>query len=185
MDSTCADNTVIIFLADNGWDALHGQKRNRSKLSPYELGVRTPMFVRWPAKVKPLRDDQTLASIVDFAPTILKLAGAKAPTGLPGLDLLDRDAMTAREAVFVEAYTHDIADLKDPSKSLTASAVVSGPLKLLVPGPAHPDRKFSSAPTTPELFDLIADPLETKNLAAARPDDVKRLQALLPVIGRK
>ena len=47
------------------------------KLSPYELGIRTPMFVRWPGKVNPLRDDETLASIIDFVPTILTARGAK------------------------------------------------------------------------------------------------------------
>ena len=50
----------------------------RGKLSPYEMGIRTPMFVRWPKTVKPQRDDETLATILDFPTTILKLAGAKA-----------------------------------------------------------------------------------------------------------
>jgi len=46
------ENTVILYLADNGWDAARGYKDNRAKLSPYETGIRTPMFVRWPRKVK-------------------------------------------------------------------------------------------------------------------------------------
>ncbi len=173
-----AENTVILYLADNGWDGVYGQKRDRAKLSPYELGIRTPMFVRWPGKVKPQRDDETLASIVDFAPTILKMAGAKAPADLPGLDLVNREAMTARKSVFVEAYTHDIADLAKPEQSLVAQVIVSGWFKLLIPGPAKPDRVFASAPTGMELFDLKADPLETTNLAAKLPDEVKRLQAI-------
>lgn len=93
------DNTVIIYLADNGWDAEQG---NRAKLSPYELGIRTPMFVRWPGKVKPMRDEETLVSIVDFMPTVFKAAGVPVPAELPGLDLLDRSRMTARKTVFVE-----------------------------------------------------------------------------------
>lgn len=173
-----ADNTVILYLADNGWDGVNAQQGNRAKLSPYELGVRTPMFVRWPGKVTPRRDDETLASIIDFAPTILKLCGAKAPPDLPGLDLLERSAMTSRKSIFVESYTHDIADLGDPAKSLVAQVVINGWSKLLIPGPTVPDRSFASAPKTIELFDLKSDPLETNNVAASRPDEVKRLQAI-------
>lgn len=169
------DNTVIIYLADNGWDAEQG---NRAKLSPYELGVRTPMFVRWPVKVKPLRDDQTLASIIDFVPTVLKACGIEGPSGLPGLDLLDHDAMTARKSIFVEAYTHDIAELGKPEKSLVTRVVISGGSKLLLPGPARPDKGYTSAPETIELYDLTSDPLEKHNLAQDRPEEVIRLTKL-------
>lgn len=172
------DNTVILYLADNGWDASRGQEGHRHKLSPYELGIRTPMFIRWPGKVTPLRDDRTLASIIDFAPTILKLAGGKVHAGLPGLDLLNREAMRARKSVFVEAYTHDIADLAQPAKSLVTRVVIDGWSKLLLPASARPDKDWPSAPTGIELFDLQADSLETHNLAGENPDEVKRLQAL-------
>jgi arylsulfatase A-like enzyme len=170
-----ADNTVIIYLADNGWDAEQG---NRAKLSPYEMGIRTPMFVRWPGKVKPLRDDLTLASIIDFVPTVLTACGLKVPSNLPGLNLLDRPAMTARKSVYVEAYTHDIADLDKPSKSLVAQVVIDGWLKLIIPGTVGPDKGFTSAPKKMELFDLKSDPLEKHDLSADRADDVKRLQAI-------
>lgn len=158
-----ADNTVIVYLADNGWDA---EKGNRAKLSPYELGIRTPMFVRWPGKVAPLRDDETLASVVDFVPTVLKACGLPVPETLPGLNLLDRAAMTARRSVYVEAYTHDIADLADPSKSLVTQVVINGWTKLLIPTATRPDRAYPSAPTTIEMFDLKTDPMETRDLAA-------------------
>lgn len=172
-----SDNTVILYIADNGWNADGQGPEARSKLTPYELGIRTPMFVRWPAKVKPLRDDETLASIIDFAPSILKMAGAKAPSDLPGIDLLDRTAMTARKSIFVESYTHNIADLAAPAKSLLAQVIVDGWHKLLIPGDAKPS-KGSAAPNGLELFDLKSDPLEKTNIAASKPDEVKRLQAI-------
>ncbi len=175
--SKLADNTVILYIADNGWNADGAGPQARSKLTPYELGIRTPMFVRWPGKVKPQRDDQTLASIIDFAPSILKIAGAKAPSDLPGLDLLDREAMTARKSIHVESFTHDIADLAVPAKSLVAQVIVDGWSKLLIPGTAKPN-KGSAAPTEVELFDLQSDPLEKTNLAANRPDEVKRLRTI-------
>jgi uncharacterized sulfatase len=178
------ENTVILYLADNGWDAAYGYKGERAKLSPYELGIRTPMFVRWPGKVKPQRDDETLASIIDFAPTILDITGAKAPDDLPGLNLTDRDAMKARKSVFVEAYTHDIADLEDPSKSLTASVVIDGWWKLIVPGPVKPDRPFGSVPEATVLYDLKSDPLEKKDVSKEHPEEVARLQALIKEGGK-
>ncbi len=172
-----ADNTVILYIADNGWNADATGPGSRAKLTPYELGIRTPMFVRWPAKVKPQRDDETLASVIDFAPTILKIAGAKAPSDLPGLDLLDREAMKARKSIYVESYTHNIPELKAPAKSLLAQVVIDGWFKLLIPGSAK-DSKGSFAPKEIELFDLQSDPFEKTNLAASRPDEVKRLQAI-------
>ncbi len=177
-DHQLAENTVILYLADNGWDAALGTKAKRAKLSPYELGIRTPMFVRWPGKVTPHRDDETLASIIDFAPTILKLAGATAPPDLPGLDLLDRDAMTARKTVFVESFTHDIQDLAKPEQSLMARIVINGWSKLIIPGDAPSDRPHASAPTETELFDLKSDPLEKTNIAARNPEEVARLRAI-------
>lgn len=173
-----ADNTIILFLADNGWNANEGLGPTaRAKLTPYELGIRTPMFVRWPSKVKPQRDDQTLASVIDFAPTILKAAGVQGATDLPGIDLLDREAMTARKSIFVESYTHNIAELGAPSKSLVARVIVDGWSKLIIPGTAK-DSKRVAAPSEVELFDLQSDPMERTNLAPNRPEDVKRLEAI-------
>ena len=170
-----AENTVIIYMADNGWDAEQGK---RAKLSPYEMGIRTPMFVRWPGKVEAKRDDETLASVIDFVPTVLKACGMKVPSELPGLDLLDRAAMTARKSIFVEAYAHDIADLGQPEKSLVTQVVINGWSKLLIPGTVGVDKPLATAPAAVELFDLKSDPLEKKDLAAERSEEVKRLQAL-------
>ncbi len=171
-------NTVILYLADNGWNAEKGYRGGRAKMTPYEGGIRTPMFVRWPEKVKPLRDDKTLAHIIDFAPTILKIAGIETPKDITGLNLIDRDAMTARKSIFVESYDHDIADLKQPAKSLYARVVINGWSKLIIPTSLKPSKPFHTIPTEIELYDLKADPYEKNNLAAERPDEVKRLMAI-------
>jgi arylsulfatase A-like enzyme len=194
LDNTCAElddwladkglmeNTVILYLADNGWDPNLGYRGGRAKLTPYENGIRTPMFVRWPGKIAPLRDDETLASIVDFPSTILQLAGIDVPEALPGLNLIDHAAMQARKTVFVESYSHDIMDLDHPKKSLTSRVVIDGWSKLIIPA-EHRETdsrraKFSKIAGEIELFDLKNDPTETTNLAAQRPDEVARLQAL-------
>jgi len=169
------ENTVILYLADNGWNANQGTSGGRAKLSPYEIGIRTPMFVRWPEKVKPARDEETLAHVTDFTTTILNMTGAKRPGDLPGLDLLDHAAMKKRGTVFVEAYTHDIADLEAPEKSLIANVVIDGWWKLILPGPVKPVRSFATVPSEPELFNLQTDPLEENNLATEHPEIVERL----------
>jgi len=92
--------------------------------------------------------------------------------------------MKARKSVFVEAYTHDIADLADPSKSLTASAVIDGWWKLIVPGPVKPDRTFAGVPDKTVLFDLKSDPLEKKDVSKEHPEEVARLEALLKAGGK-
>ena len=166
---------MIIYMADNGWDAEQG---NRAKLTPYETGIRTPMFVRWPGKVAAKRDDETLASVIDFVPTVLKACGVKVPSELPGLNLLDRPAMTARKSVFVEAYTHDIAALDHPERSLVTQVIISGWSKLHIPGAIRPTYARTSAPERIELYDLKSDPLEKKDLAAERGEEVGRLKAL-------
>ncbi len=183
-DNTCAEldeyleknglkeNTVILYLADNGWDAEYAHAHDRSKLSPYELGIRTPMFVRWPGKVKPQRDDETLAHIIDFPKTILDITGAKNPGDLKGLNLMDQKALKARDTVFVEAYTHDIADLKDPSKSLIADVVIEGWWKLIVPGPVKPSRARRAAITPlwaaqPACKRLVNEPSDRNSMDAA------------------
>lgn len=194
LDNTCAEldewladkglmeNTVILYLADNGWDPNLGYRGGRAKLTPYENGIRTPMFIRWPGKIAPLRDDETLASIVDFPSTILQLAGIDVPEALPGLNLIDHAAMRARKTVFVESFSHDIMDLDHPEKSLTSRVVIDGWSKLIIPA-EHRETdsrraRFSKIAGEIELFDLKNDPTETTNLAGQRPDEVARLQAL-------
>ena len=137
------------------------------------------MFVRWPGKVTPHRDDETLAHILDFTTTILDITGAKNPGDLPGLNLMDQEALKARDTVFVEAYTHDIADLQDPAKSRIADVVIEGWWKLIVPGSAKADRPFSTVPADVALFDLKNDPLEKNDLAKEHPEIVAKLKAKL------
>jgi arylsulfatase A-like enzyme len=135
------------------------------------------MFIRWPNKIKPLRDDATLASIIDFAPTLLKLAGSTVPPTLPGIDLLDRETMMARHTITIEAYTHDIAALAAPDTSLVTQVVIQDWSKLLLPTKVRPDKAYPSAPETVELFDLKADPFEKKNIASQQPELVKSMES--------
>lgn len=115
------------------------------------------------------------------SPSLACLLTGKLPHehGITGNDLLDRDAMTARKSVFVESYTHDIADLANPSKSLVTQVVIDGWSKLLLPGTTVPDKSFADAPKEIELFHLKADPMEKSDVASKHPEAIERLRQLL------
>ena len=173
-----ADNTLVVFVTDNGWiQPTNSGPRNfdalRGKRTAYEGGVRTPIMVRWPGKVRPQRDEKTLASSIDIVPTILKACGLEPTAEMPGLNLLDPAALAKREAIFGEAFAHDVEDINDPSASLRHRWCIEGNWKLLLPhAPNMPNAKV-------ELFDVIADPHEKKDLAADQPEKVKHLTKLI------
>lgn len=83
-ESGLADNTLVIFLSD------HGMAWDLSKWSLYPSGVRTPIIIRWPAKVKSGQiNSQSVVSVVDIAPTIAELCG------LPPLKKTDGQSFSA------------------------------------------------------------------------------------------
>jgi uncharacterized sulfatase len=161
-----ADNTVVVYVADNGWVQAEDKADSvRSKRTPYDAGLRTPILVRWPGKAKSGVGDDPVTS-VDIAPTVLAACGVKAPAGLPGVDLLDAKARAARGGVVGACFTHNAVDLNDPAKNVLHRWTVRGHTKLIVP----------HGKGDPELYDLAADPFEKADLATKRPDEVRRLR---------
>jgi arylsulfatase A-like enzyme len=160
-----AENTLVIYVADNGWIQDPGGALSvRSKRTPYDAGVRTPVLVRWPGRVKPRMSDE-FATSLDIAPTVLAAAGLPADGEMPGLNLLDEAAVTARKTIYGACFTHNAVDLNDPARNVRHRWVIDGSWKLIVPHvPADPD-----GPGEPELYDLAADPHEKTNRLAAEP----------------
>ena len=168
-------NTLVIFVVDNGWITPHAAgvaSAPRSKNSPYDGGVRTPILVSMPGTVA-VGNYATLVSSIDIAPTVLAAAGLEKPATLPGLNLLQVVAdggRTSRTAVFGEIFSHDVAHIDDPAAGLQFRWCVDGRWKLIQPFRRH---------EKPDLYDILADPFESKNLAEARPDIVDKLGAEL------
>jgi len=99
-----ADDTVVLFVSDNG------RPFPRCKTTVYDSGVRTPFIVRWPGKVKPGTVCTNLVSVVDIAPTIVELAGLEcSPTfqGKSFVKMLTRPETSIRDFVFAEHNWHD------------------------------------------------------------------------------
>jgi len=168
--SGLAENTIIVYFADNGWiqDPNSPRYAERSKQSQYDGGLRTPIMIRWPGKVKPQMSDE-LASSIDIMPTLLKAAGLAPTKDLQGIDLLDSNAVKARKAIYGEVFTHNSADLANPAASLRWRWMIEGDWKVIIPAPQNePTAKV-------ELYDLKKDPNEETNLADK---DTKRVTAL-------
>jgi uncharacterized sulfatase len=169
-----ANETLVIFLADNGWiqDPTLDRCAPKSKQSPYDGGLRTPIIVRWPGRVQPQTCDLRVSSI-DVAPTILAAAGVDRSADMRGIDLLDNAAVARRSAIFGEVFTHNAVDIKRPSSGLRYRWAIEGDWKLIVPAPQNtPGARV-------ELYDLKSDPFETQNVAIENPPRVSRLTDLV------
>ncbi len=179
-------NTVFVYIADNGWI----QQENgtgfapRSKQSANEGGIRQPTMFSWPGVIQPGKRGEQLCSSVDIVPTLLAAAGAPAPRNLPGLNLLPilkSGQPTPRKIVFGETYAHDIPDLEKPERSLVYRWAIEGKWKLLLTYDGEVSARYASSnprnEKRPQLFDLLADPHEDRNLAAQNPAVVARLAA--------
>lgn len=160
------DNTLIVYVTDNGWINLPDKSAYapRSKRSPYEGGIRTPIMFHWAGHIQPARDETDLVSSIDLVPTTLALLNQPADPALPGINVLDDSALKARTAVFGEIFEHDIVDMEDAAKSLQYRWIIEGYHKLIVPA-ARMKRSEQGNSTAVELYDLKSDPREEHNLA--------------------
>jgi uncharacterized sulfatase len=175
------DNTIIMYICDNGWGSYG---KGSVKASPYELGVRTPIMIKWPGKVAAKMDKDNLASNLDMLPTVLAACGIDVPDEAEGINLLDHDAVAKRKSLFLENFAHDMLDVDDPVAPLRARSVVSKDWKLTIWREPHPSMatmvwQMDIPEVKTELFDLRNDPLDRNNLAEQNPEKVKELTKIL------
>jgi uncharacterized sulfatase len=185
------DNTLVVFTSDNG-----GLSRMAScaplregKGSPYEGGIRVPLIVRWPAKIKAGTVTDTPVHTIDYYPTFTELAGVTPPSGrkLDGmslLPLLTQSGTLARDTLAWHMPTYTAMYGRTP-----CAVIRKGDWKLihwfgdyLDPRGFTPDQtpygKLVLGPRT-ELYHLADDLSETRNLAATRPEKARELHAAL------
>jgi len=186
------DNTLVVYVTDNGWiqrtpetqvtDQWRHSFAPRSKQSPNEGGTRTPIMFSWPGVIPP-GEHPELVSSIDLMPTLLAAAGADIPDGLPGLNLMKKlkeNGELDRNFLYGESYAHDVADVDDPEASLLFRWGIEGNWKLILSYPGASGRYgvvHAIQEPGPQLYDLSADPHETKNVAAAHPQIVQRIAA--------
>jgi uncharacterized sulfatase len=181
-ESGKADNTVIMFIVDNGWlpnrdgESFRDLQNRvlrfdpRSKSSPYEGGVRTPVLLHWPDRIKPRRY-ANLVSSIDFFPTTLAYAGLPKTKELDGINLkpfLENKMTLAPRTVFGEIYYHTSIDLDDPTVNATHRWARKGEWKLIL-------NDFDESRA--ELYNLNDDPNE-KNDLSSDPRHAQKVEAL-------
>jgi uncharacterized sulfatase len=164
------DDTIVVYVTDNGWISAPGthQQDPRSKLSPYDGGLRSPIMIRWPKHLEPQVND-TPASSIDLAPTILGMVGIEPSPEMTGVDLRDAEVVAGRKSIFGETYAHEAVDVDRPATCLEYRWCVSWPWKLIQPNTAV----ISAG--KPELYNLADDPTEQRELAPDHSDVVERL----------
>ena len=168
------ENTIVVYVADNGWIQSPDNTRYapKSKQSQYDGGLRTPIMVHWPKKIVAKMSDD-LAQSIDLLPTLRSALGLPMDKSLPGINLLDEAAVVSRKTVFGECFTHNSNDLDVPEKSLRWRWVIDGNMKLIVPNLAvEPKAEI-------ELYQLDTDPTEVQNLAASQSEKVTVLRKKL------
>ncbi len=164
------DQTLVFFTSDNGphreggvdpdfFDSngpLRGIKRDL-----YEGGVRVPMIARWPKRIKAgAKSDQVWAHW-DFLPTVAEIAGVKPPANIDGISMLNALlGKKQRDHEFLYWEFHERG---------FSQAVRMGDWKAV--------RKSADSPL--ELYDLKTDPGERNDLAARRPEIVKKIEDYL------
>jgi uncharacterized sulfatase len=194
-----AQNTVVFLTGD------HGRGLPRSKRWVYESGTHVPLLVRWPGTIKPgsLRED--LVSFIDFAPTVLALAGVEIPPSLQGQVFLGPKAAPERKYVFAARDRMDETfdriravrnqryryirnfhpDLPYAQRIAYGEEMPTMQVwrRLNEQGKLSGPQKLFFAPAKPaeELYDLDADPHEIQNLAgsAEHTGVLKELRAAL------
>jgi arylsulfatase A-like enzyme len=160
-----AGNTLVIFTNDNG-----GQTQTGANNSPlrgrkgqlWEGGIRVPMAMRWPGKIRAGTVIDDPVTTLDFAPTVIRIAGAEIEStwNLDGVDLTDR--LTGQVA---QLESRDLFWRSSGSKGPVAMR--SGKWKVVF------NRGENGA--GPELFDLSADIGEKNNLAESNGQQLQQM----------
>jgi len=170
-----ADNTIFIFMTDNGtatgvarkatrgqWAGFNASMRGQ-KGSMYDGGHRVPLFLHWPAgKLDKGRDADQLCAHIDVQPTLIDLCNLKRPDG------------PASDGVSLKGMLYGDDDcLRDRTLFVHSQRI------------AHPVKWRQTSVMTQrwrlvngkELYDIKADPSQKKDISAEHPDVMKTLSA--------
>jgi uncharacterized sulfatase len=172
-----SDNTIVVFFSDNG-GVFHCFADNKGEqitdMTPlrgekggiFEGGIRVPMIVRWPGKIRPNSVCNTPVVSVDFLPTFTEIGGISLPEeqitdGVSLVPLLTETGQLKSREIFsyFPDYHHDVPGV----------AVRQGDYKLFK---ASEDGHL-------ELYDLADDPGEGRNLASRMPEKAEELHGIL------
>jgi arylsulfatase len=187
------DNTLIMFLSDNGanasladkgkgnpnipkgsvwngvgqgprWATASNTPLRKGKLNSFEGGICTPLVVHWPAGIKPQTGwNREPVHVIDIMPTVLAVTGAKYPGASKQAKIPPMDGVSLLPAFKGETIARPKPLFFQYGHG---SAMRDGQWKLV-----------RSGGEAWELYDMTADRTETRNLAAKFPELVKKMDA--------
>lgn len=176
-----AQNTIIIFMSDNGGQGIWPRQGTHNRLqnyparggkgSAFDGGVHEPMIVSWPGVVRGGTENWNRVVIEDFFPTLLDMGGVEERTTAQTTDgqsfvPLLRDPALQRERSLVTHYPNRWVESLEVSEGYgTYSALMRG----------HHHLVYSWEDCCLRLYDLEADPGEQNDIAAAHPDVVREM----------
>lgn len=171
-----ADNTVVMFLVDNGPNGRRYVAGMRgSKSSVYEGGIRSPFWVRWPARLSAGRKSDRIAAHIDILPTVLEACDVPVPEGIrmDGKSLLP--LLQGEDVTWPDRHIVIQAHRGNEPVRYHNFMIRNQRWKLLHPS-GFGNETFQGEPEF-ELYDMSNDPLETEDLADQRPGVVADLRA--------
>jgi arylsulfatase A-like enzyme len=183
-DLGLVENTILIFMTDNGPTTRHFTAGLRAeKGSVYEGGIRVPLLLRWPARLQHAVVDR-IAAHIDLAPTLLEAAGIGQAVDvkfdgvsflplLPRRDRTQKSKETSHEAgperaIYIQSHRGNEPVLYRNFAAITQRYKLVQPLSFSDPMPEG---------AALELYDLEADPGESRNIAGEHPDLVAGLKS--------
>lgn len=179
------DNTLVIFSSDNGCSPAAGTEKLESaghfaserfrgyKADIWEGGHRVPLLIRWPGKIQPGSSSEQLVCLTDIFATCAEILGQSLPDNA-GEDsisflptLLGKESSSPRISIVHHSIQGKFA-IRDQRWKLCLCKGSGGWSK--------------ETTTSPQLYDMQTDPVESTNLAMQRPDIVAGLSKLLKEI---
>jgi arylsulfatase A-like enzyme len=164
-EESLAEDTIVVFLTDNG---PNGKRFNGdmmgAKASPHEGGVRVPLFMRWPGRFKSGVTVQGLSAHIDLLPTLAGLCGVPVPASLQldgidvSADLLKNEALPERTLYTFHTFSGEIKGAPAAVRDNRYRAVYDRRKKVW------------------RLFDMLKDPGEKSDLADALPDTLAKMR---------
>jgi arylsulfatase A-like enzyme len=176
-DLGIADNTIIVFVSDNGPHEEGGHDSNffnsngiykGTKRDLYEGGIRVPLIVKWPNKIKEGSIVNSPVASWDFLSTFAEIVGAKTSVPVDGISflptLLGNDDQQKKHEYLYWAF-YELGGRQ---------ALRSGDWKYVKLNVRDQNKKVVE-----ELFNIAKDPSETENLLKKYPEKVKELADLM------
>ncbi len=145
------NNTAVLYTSDQGF--YLGENGWFDKRFAYDVSMQTPLLIRWPGHIQPKSISNAMVQNIDFAPTLLSMAGSKIPGWMHGLSF--HNIATGKQTKLTRKYLyyHYYEFVKDHTV-IPHLAIRSEEYKLI----------YFYTVNEWELYDLRKDPSEQKNL---------------------